>query len=287
VRQLYLSWRENEGGLVFFRNASLAQGAALVTPDGQVFLSTEFMVDSACQMPAMSKKFGDAMGQRAVEVSPVLLRMANGELCRVAHQYKGMTVVLAKGTDQEASCELDFWCVPGLERLADAILPTVADHQFAGAGVDRVLQVYRYRPGFASEGSLEVAELPVVCHRRPQSHTVLAPFVPATAPVGQPVGAVSLNVEWAEEWQRRHQGLGDPAAEVPNPPEHLGEASGLQQHRKPQVLPVPVAHRPRVTALRQLLLLLLSLLLVVSCLGCVGAVPVHQPRGGTFRCQPG
>jgi hypothetical protein len=197
VRQLYLSWRENEGGLVFFRNASLARGAALVTPDGRVFLSTEFMVDSACQMPAMSKKFGDAMGQHAVEVSPVLLRMANGELCRVTHQYKGMTVVLAKGTDQEASCELDFWCVPGLERLADAILPTVADHQFAGAGVDRVLQVYKYRPGFASEGSLEVAELPVVCHRRPQSHTVLAPVVPTTAPVGQPAWAARLNAGWA------------------------------------------------------------------------------------------
>lgn len=197
VRQLYLSWRENEGGLVFFRNASLALGAALVTPDGRVFLSKKLMVDSACQQAAASKQFGDAMGQRAVEVPPVLLRMANGELCRVTHQYKGMKVVLAKGTDQEASCELDFWCVPGLERLADAILPTVADHQFAGAGVDRVLQVYKYRPGFASEGSLEVAELPVVCHRPPQSRAVLAPFVPAAAPVGQPAAPVRLGAGWA------------------------------------------------------------------------------------------
>jgi hypothetical protein len=179
VRELHARWRQHEGGLVFFVNASAATGVSLVTQDGRWFLCSGVMMDSACTQPVMSKAYGIAMGARPVDVPAMQLRMANGEVCRVTQQFKDIRVVLAKGTDHEASCVLDFWCVPGLESLADVILPTVADHLFAGAGVDRVLQRYRYRPHFASEGSLAVAELPVVCHQAPVARAVVAPLVVA------------------------------------------------------------------------------------------------------------
>ena len=215
LREQYVCWQGREGGLVYFANTSRAEGAALVTPDGRVFLSLRFLVDNACQQGLMAKPFGLAMGLPIVQVPPMQLRMASGEVFSVDSQFQGVSVVLAMGTEHEARCVLDFWVIPGLESLADAILPTVADHQFGGAGVDRVLQQYRYRPGYASGACLKVAELPVICHQPPDGR--LAAAVGVMEPPGQGTAGEEAAVEAAGSPERGTAGAGA-AAEAAEPP---------------------------------------------------------------------
>ena len=180
LRKQFLKWRDGEGGLVFFANRSRQEGAALVTSDGRYFLPHRFMLDTGCQQGLLDEDYGKSMGLTAVQVAPKQLRTATGDVFAVSKQFRGLRVVLAAGTAHEASCELDFWCMPGLVALAQAIFPVKADHAFAAVGVDRVFEVYRYRPLFAESGQDVWASIPVVTQLQqgaPVEALVAAPVV--------------------------------------------------------------------------------------------------------------
>ena len=165
-REEYLSWQRHEGGLVFFENTSKAAGANLVTRDGRSFLPSRFMLDTGADVPLMDLEYGKGMGlvPERMERGP-LMRMADGQLRRAEYRFKEVKVVLAMGTPQEVGWSVNFLAVEGLKHLADALYPAMLDHQFGGAGVDRVSRVYRYRPKLG-EGDKEVTgEIPVRCWR--------------------------------------------------------------------------------------------------------------------------
>jgi hypothetical protein len=165
-REEYLAWQRHEGGLVFFENTSKAAGASLVTRDGRSFLPSRFMLDTGADVPLMDLEYGKGMGlvPERMERGP-LMRMADGQLRRAEYKFKEVKVVLAMGTPQEVGWSVNFLAVEGLKHLADALYPAMLDHQFGGAGVDRVSRVYRYRPKLG-EGDKEVTgEIPVRCWR--------------------------------------------------------------------------------------------------------------------------
>jgi hypothetical protein len=201
VQEAYARWQRSEGGLVFFANLSRAAGASLVSHDGRVFLLARFLFDCGCQQALMDAVVGRNCGFRLVKVDPVQMRLASGDLITLDSQFEGVTVVLAMGTPYEARCTLNFWCVPGLSPLAEAVFPTVADHQFCSAGVDRFLGVYSYRP-FISKGDMEVAKLPVNCRleKAVPAGAAIAVFLPCIA------GAAVECVDGGGD------GVGDPSA---------------------------------------------------------------------------
>jgi hypothetical protein len=178
-RERYLQWQSQEGGLPFFLNAAAVLGVSLVTPDGRCFLPTHLLIDSGCEVPLMDRLYGLGLGLRERTLSkPIRLRMANGELKEASRIFEGLTVTLKKGTADEVSCKLNFFSVDGLDHLAQAIYPTVADHQLGGMGVDRVFRTYRFRPRYATDIDPTVAEVPVRCWRDPVSKAVAAPARP-------------------------------------------------------------------------------------------------------------
>ena len=251
VHQLHVG--VTPGGLVYFANLTKAKGAVLVTPDGRDFLPHRLLVDSACQQGLMDQKYGLSMGMTAITVPGIELRTADGAVFAVNSCFPGVRIVLAQGTANEVSYKLDFWCIEGLGSLAQAIMPTMADHHFGGAGVDSVLLLYRYRPRWASHQDLSMAELPIIV-RGPSSAVMVA----APATVVQSQGGVASTASAAEE-------MADP----------------------PAVLPRRAApRRPRYSSLRHLVMLVCMLFFVVAFIGPVGAVPQRPRRGGTFRSHP-
>jgi hypothetical protein len=159
----FFQWQGREGGLIYFVNASFADGVSLETPDGRLFLPPRVLYDTACQPALMSAEYGAAMGLRATPLpEPRHLIKADGQLAKVDKQFAGVRVWLKKGTDEAVSVDLNFLAIPGGGRLYQVTFPTVLDHQVGGLGVDRVEQCYRYRPFYATKADKHtVAELPV------------------------------------------------------------------------------------------------------------------------------
>jgi hypothetical protein len=242
------------GGLVYFANLTKAKGAVLVTPDGRDFLPHRLLVDSACQQGLMDQKYGQSMGMTAITVPGIELRTADGAVFAVSSCFPGVRIVLAQGTAHEVSYKLDFWCIEGLGSLAQAIMPTMADDHFGGAGVDRVLLQYRYRPHWSSHKDLTVAELPIVVRGSASAVMVVAPVV-------QSHGGVVSTASAAEE-----------VAVIPDPP------AALLRQAAPR--------RPRYSSLRQLVVLVCMLFFVFAFIGPVGAAPQRPRQGGTFRGHP-
>lgn len=174
-RLRYIRWKESEGGLVYFANASKATGVVVVAPDGREFLPHRALDDPACQVALMDLQYGTSLGLHSVEGSSKMLRGANGKLFKVEGRFVGLRVGLARGTANEViSKPVDFWAVPGLASLAEVIIPTTLEHAFAVKGIDRVDCVFRYRPKYLTQASEEVAELPVLCHKRQEGVAVVA-----------------------------------------------------------------------------------------------------------------
>jgi hypothetical protein len=199
----------------------------------------------------MDQKYGLSMGMTAITVPGIELRTADGAVFAVNSCFPGVRIVLAQGTVNEVSYKLDFWCIEGLGSLAQAIMPTMADHHFGGAGVDSVLLQYRYRPRWASHQDLSMAELPVVV-RGPSSAVMVV------APVVLSQGGVESTASAAEA-----------AADPPAAPPRRA-----------------ASRRPRYSSLRRLVVLMCMLFLVFVFIGPVGAAPQRPHRGGTFRSHP-
>jgi hypothetical protein len=176
-REQFLEWQGHEGSLVYFTNASFAEGAGLRTADDRCFLPLMFLLDSGCQPAIMDAKYGISMGLRAVDLSePRYLMKADGKLVKVSKVFENVEVVLKKGTADEMSMFFNFISMPEAEGLYQVAYGALADHQAGGMGVDRVDQVYRYRPRYASHGDKHtVAEIPVKCFKAPaQAHQAAA-----------------------------------------------------------------------------------------------------------------
>jgi hypothetical protein len=199
VRAMYERWQSTEGDLLYFANVSMREGCAFVSGDGRPQKLPRVLVDSACEQPLMDLEVGKQCGFALSDVPPMHLRAANGEPFMVSQQFKGITVVLAMGTKDEASHVLNFWAIPGLAPLADAIYPTTACHRFGSLGLDRFRFVYRYRPRLHSSGDLSEAEVPVTAVKRgAQLHgAAVAAFVPFSSTVGAPTGVWALAGELA------------------------------------------------------------------------------------------
>jgi hypothetical protein len=242
------------GGLVYFANLTKAKGAVLVTPDGRDFLPHRLLVDSACQQGLMDQKYGESMGMTAITVPGIELRTADGAVFAVTSCFPGVRIVLAQGTDYEVGYKLDFWCIQGLGSLAHAIMPTMADDHFGGAGVDRVLLQYRYRRRWSSHQDLTMAELPIVVRGSASAVMVVAPLV-------QSQGGMAFTASEAEK-----------VVVTPDPP------GALPRQAAPR--------RPRCWSLRRLLVLVCMLFFVFAFIGPVGAAPQRPRQGGTFRCHP-
>jgi hypothetical protein len=86
----------------------------------------------------MDRAYGLGLGLREHTLTkPTKMRMASGELKEASRIFEGLTVTLKKGTPDEVSCKLNFFSMDGMGQLAQAIYPTIADHQLGGVGVEQ------------------------------------------------------------------------------------------------------------------------------------------------------
>jgi len=161
-------WQTHEGGLVTFSNPSFSEGLSLCTPDGRWFLPQRALIDCGCEPPILQTQYGLSMGLKEVPLpEPKHLMKADGQLAVVDKMFPNVGMVLARGTANEAKVSFNMLSLPA-GQLYQVIYCALMDHQAGGMGVDRVEQVYRWRPQWASHGDKHtVAELPVRCHRKP------------------------------------------------------------------------------------------------------------------------
>ena len=52
--ELYKQWKEQEGGLIYFRNTRVEEGLSLELQDGREFLPGRVMLDLGCNVPLLS-----------------------------------------------------------------------------------------------------------------------------------------------------------------------------------------------------------------------------------------
>jgi hypothetical protein len=163
--ELYKQWKEQEGGLIYFRNTRVEEGLSLELQDGREFLPGRVMLDLGCNVPLLSTFYGTCMGLKEVPLEQArrLIR-ADGKLATVTKQFPNIRVRLAARTPWETSYLLNFYSMPDADSLYQACIPTTFDHRVAALGVDRVRQLYCWRPRYAEHMDLDtVASVPVRC----------------------------------------------------------------------------------------------------------------------------
>ena len=202
---LMQAWAGNQGGLVYFANSSWQEGLGVVTPDGRGFLPTKALFDTGAAVPLMDAAYGRALGLQEVPVpARTRLSFVAGPGHQVTHMFKGVTLVLKRGTEQETQVVVDFMSVPGLEHLAEVMVPTSVDHAFGGAGVDRVRQEYRFRPG--REKTLDaIASVPVRSWRPRDALDPEVTLLAATAELPEQVHFCGCAVAAAQELEEHQQ----------------------------------------------------------------------------------
>jgi hypothetical protein len=170
-QQKWAAWQANEGGLVYFRNTRAEEGVSLVLPDDRSFLPVWVLMDSGCEPPIMSEKYGRSIGAKAeLLAEPRYLIRADGKLATIREQFAGIQMVLKRRTRDETGYTLNFLSMPDSDRLYQVTFPTVFDHRVGGMGVDRLEKQYSYRPRLAEHGDkATVASVPVRCWRSESS----------------------------------------------------------------------------------------------------------------------
>jgi hypothetical protein len=167
-RQQWLAWRANKGGRTFFVNASAADGVALCPDDGRVLLWPSVMEDTGSEAFLMDQEAGLNSGLQLQPVEErVTLIPISGERATVTSCFAPLDLVFKRGTADECRMRVSFLAVPGLSKLAQAIIPTEALHSTGALGTDRVTCRFVFRPRI-QQGVLDEASVPVRCWAPPQ-----------------------------------------------------------------------------------------------------------------------
>jgi hypothetical protein len=138
-------------------------GPEFLLPDGRRVVIQSAMLDTGSQMPIISLAFALAIGltPQPIPGGPKQLQLANGQHASIGQYFPGLTLVLLRGTDNEVSNTMDWYGAPGLEGMAEIIVPIQAFHSWASGGIDHLTSVLRIRPHFKTRRDPTVVTVPV------------------------------------------------------------------------------------------------------------------------------
>jgi hypothetical protein len=211
----------------------LAKGLRVTVHGRHVAVAADTMVDSGSQWLIMGQHLAEA---GALTIRPLATQakmvLANGTVVEEVVGVTDVTLTIAGGTDNEASTTLDAVVVPGLEGLADIILPMTAMHAW-GAGLDSFTERFTYRPRLAQGDPAQVS-VPVVYRGGGAGAQPAAMFTVA------PVSSSSDGEQAPAQQQQQPAPQLEPPAEAvqqQQPPASWGAAWERRQRRRRQSPP--------------------------------------------------